>query len=298
LFAPVSSVLDRRLERAARRWTDDRRGAGQLREHYTIERELAERLLRSSAAQRTALYVEVYDELFQRIAHHPQLRRRDSLERERQVARELLLLAPLLTPQSVFLEIGAGDLALSRQVARRAAMAHAVDVSAAIVGEQQLPANLHTHIIDGCHLPLADRTVTVAYSNQLMEHLHPDDAALQLREIFRVLAPGGVYLCITPNRLSGPWDISRMFSATPRGLHLREYSYGELTALFGAVGFDRDRFTALAPLNGRAWRVPCAPLVAAERVLQTLPSGAGRLLARSLAGKPLRSVRLLAHKPD
>ena len=270
--------------------------ARQLREHYTIERELAERLLQSSAAQRTALYVEVYDELFARIPHHPQLRRRDSLERQRQVARELLLLAPLLTPQSVVVEIGAGDLALSRQVAQRAAEVHAVDVSAAIVGEQQRPANLHTHMIDGCHLPLADRTVSVAYSNQLMEHLHPDDAALQLREIFRVLVPGGVYLCITPNRLSGPWDISRMFSATPRGLHLREYSYGELTALFGAVGFDRC--SALMPLRRSAPRLPCAPVVAVERVLQSLPSGAGRRLARSLAGKPLRSVRLLAHKPD
>jgi hypothetical protein len=31
-----------------------------------------------------------------------------------------------------------------------------------------------------------------------MEHLHPEDAFEQLRNIIRALAPGGRYVCITP----------------------------------------------------------------------------------------------------
>ncbi|HST55721.1 MAG TPA: class I SAM-dependent methyltransferase [Solirubrobacteraceae bacterium] len=293
----VASSSDSRVERTARRWTGDRRSARELREHYAIERGLARRLLHASSAERTALYVDVYDELFRRIPHHPQLRRRDSAERRAQVERELLLLAPLLSTESVFLELGAGDLALSARVARLGAEVHAVDVSVEIAGSrpgERVP-NLHTHLTDGRELSLTDACVDVAYSNQLMEHLHPDDAAAQLREIVRVLRPGGAYLCVTPNRLSGPWDISRMFSATPTGLHLREYTYGELTALFARAGFDRC--TALLPLAGRARRLRCTPLIAAEGALAALPSGVRRAAVRSPLGKPLNSVRLLARKP-
>jgi predicted SAM-dependent methyltransferase len=35
-------------------------------------------------------------------------------------------------------------------------------------------------------------SVDLAYSNQLMEHLHPDDASEQLANVYRALKPGGV----------------------------------------------------------------------------------------------------------
>jgi hypothetical protein len=57
-----------------------------------------------------------------------------------------------------------------------------------------------------------------------MEHLHPEDALEQLQKIRRTLARGGVYVCITPNRVNGPHDVSGLFDDEARGLHLREYS--------------------------------------------------------------------------
>ena len=39
----------------------------------------------------------------------------------------------------------------------------------------------------------------------------PEDAVEQLRHLHAALAPGGVYLCITPSRLTGPHDISYLF---------------------------------------------------------------------------------------
>jgi SAM-dependent methyltransferase len=295
-MAPVAAdVADRRLERAARRWTGDTRTAQQLRDHYLIERELAERLRNASTAARTALYGEVYDDLFRRIPHHPQLRRRSSEERRVQVERELYFLKPYLAADLTFLEIGSGDLALARGVGKVVAQVHAVDVATEIVGRKHASPNVHVHLTDGRHIPLEDRSVALAYSNQLMEHLHPDDAAEHLREVFRVLRSGGAYLCVTPNRLTGPWDVSRMFSATPRGLHLREYSNRDLESILREVGFGRVR--AVVPAANAARGVPASLFTGVERALEAIPSRARRAIVRGPWRKPLNSVRLLAFKP-
>jgi ubiquinone/menaquinone biosynthesis C-methylase UbiE len=291
----VSAAADRRLERAARRWSGDRRNAAQLREHYALERDLARRLHDASADERSALYAEVYDELFRALPHHPQLQRRASQLREQGVARELHFLVGLLQPDMALLEIGAGDLALSRRLAPLVGEVHAVDVASEIASLQTEQANLHIYLTDGRTLPLTDGCVQLAYSNQLMEHLHPEDACAQLREVFRVLAPGGRYLCVTPNALTGPWDISRMFSRAPTGLHLREYTNRELAALLRAVGFDE--LHVLVPGRTRARQLPAWVFTTPERALARLAPALRRALLVGPWRKPLNSIRLLAQKP-
>jgi SAM-dependent methyltransferase len=54
-----------------------------------------------------------------------------------------------------------------------------------------------------------------------MEHLHPDDASEQLANVYRALKPGGVYCCVTPNRISGLHDIPVYFDTVSQGLHER-----------------------------------------------------------------------------
>ena len=49
------------------------RTAEQVKEHYEIEKVIADRLRNSSAAERTELYKASYDELFRRVPHHPLL---------------------------------------------------------------------------------------------------------------------------------------------------------------------------------------------------------------------------------
>ena len=60
----------------------------------------------------------------------------------------------------------------------------------------------------------------------------------QLKNIYQALAPGGSYLCFTPNRLSGPHDISKYFDEVATGFHLREYTNTELVAIFKKTGFS------------------------------------------------------------
>ncbi len=69
-------------------------------------------------------------------------------------------------------------------------------------------------------LPYPDASFDAVVSFQVIEHIEND--ILFLKEIFRILRPGGVVLITTPNR---PMSLSR------NPWHVREYTAGELTAL-------------------------------------------------------------------
>jgi 2-polyprenyl-3-methyl-5-hydroxy-6-metoxy-1,4-benzoquinol methylase len=63
-------------------------------------------------------------------------------------------------------------------------------------------------------------------SQQVIEHVHPEDVPIHLREVARVLRAGGTVAIETPNRRTGPQDVSRGFAVEAEGLHLREWRSG------------------------------------------------------------------------
>jgi SAM-dependent methyltransferase len=210
--------------------------------HYEVEKELADRLRHSRKEDRAQMYSAVYNELFQRVPLHPQRSRlKDAELIRRRVMDRIPTLAGLLRPDTVFLEVGAGDCQLSLEIARRVKKVYALDVSDQITAGVRPPANFELILSDGTSIPAPPGSVTLAYSYQLMEHIHPEDALEQLGNIYRALAAGGTYMCITPNRVAGPHDISRLYDREARGLHLKEYTIGELNRLFRKVGFRRVR---------------------------------------------------------
>jgi SAM-dependent methyltransferase len=272
----------------------ERRAPDLLRQHYEVERELSDRLRHATREERRSLYGQVYDELYQRVPHHPQLTRKSSHELTNAgLGPQLRLLRPYLRPESVFLEVGPGDCSFSIAVAALVRQVYALDVSAEITSRISLPSNFKLILSDGTSVPLPPDSVDVAYSNQLMEHLHPDDALEQLQGIWRALRPGGVYICLTPNRVNGPHDISKYFDPVATGFHLKEYTVAELSQLFRHVGF-RD-VKALLGRQGTYVSAPLAPVVAGEAVLDWLPTGARLLLGRTI-GRAFLGVRLRGTK--
>jgi len=274
---------------------NETRSFERLKDHYLIEKELAARLRSSTRADRRHLYMSVYDELFRRVPDHPQLTlKREAQSRRREVLDRLQLLRAYLRAEATFLEIGPGDCALSIEVARRVRKVFAVDVSREIGAGVQLLSNLELAISDGCSIPVPVGSIDVAYSDQLMEHLHPDDAVEQLGNIYRALAPGGVYVCITPNRWSGPHDVSRYFDEVATGFHLREYTVGELTRMFRGVGFRKAQ--VLIGGGGSHVTVPAVFVSMLETVLGMLPHQFGRTLARRLPLRLILGAKLVARK--
>lgn len=105
-------------------------------------------------------------------------------------------------------------------------------------------------VADAASLPLPDASVDVAFSIYVLEHV--DDPERFVGEVHRVLAPGGVFLAITPNRFH---YVPLIASLTPTRFHqwfnrlrgreatdtfptrYRMNSRGRLAALFGPPRF-------------------------------------------------------------
>ena len=203
-------------------------------------------------------------------------------------------LRPFLKAEATFLEIGAGDCALSFEVAKSVKAVYGLDVSEEISSTMKHPPNFQLILSDGANVPVPSG-VTVAYSNQVMEHLHPDDAFEQVQNIYNVLWPGGAYICITPNRLDGPHDISRHFDSVPTGFHLREYSASELNFIFRKVGFSKTR----AYVGGKGIYIPFPLFIIRllEYGLEALPYSVRKaLMARFPLRQLLVPVRLVGLK--
>lgn len=245
------------------------RSPERLAAHYAVEARLARILAAASAVERPALYGSLYRELFASVPDHPQHRGNRSA-RHAQIDQQAAILLRGLDASSTYVEIGCGDALLTKAIATRVASAIGVDVTEVLV-EADAPTAFRFVKSDGVTLALADRSADLVYSNQLMEHLHVDDALAQLREILRILKPGGRYICCTPNRLSGPHDISVYFTDTPTGFHMREYDHRSLAGIFRAVGFGRVE--ARVMLKGRPLDIPVALAGALEWLIERLPAG-------------------------
>jgi len=205
---------------------------------YEYERAAAQRLLNASREERRKLYGEVYDNLFRQFPTHPELTQRHSPKRRAELQRRLDAIKPLLSPHTRFAEIDAGDCEFAKMVASLVEVAYALEVSfEKSLQEEANNNNLILLHFDGFEIPLPNDSIDLAYSHQVLEHLHPEDALEHLREVYRILKPGGYYLCITPHRFRGPSDISRYFTQEATALHLKEYTYGELCRLSRQVGF-------------------------------------------------------------
>jgi SAM-dependent methyltransferase len=262
------------------------RSTERIVEHYRIERALALRLLEAPREQRYHMYGDVYDDLFQRVGDHPQLEI-DSGRRAREAADKFRFVNRFVGSESRLMELGAGDCAFSRLASSKVRRVVALDVSELITSAASGVSNLEVVLSDGINVPVPPASIDVAFSDQLMEHMHPDDVSVQLENIATALAPGGVYVCVTPNRLTGPHDVSRGFTERATGLHLREYSNREMRMLLLHAGFHDVQFFAGG--HGHYVRVPRGLIFGLERGFEGLPQwlrrwAADRLLVQALFG--------------
>ncbi|MDA9397626.1 class I SAM-dependent methyltransferase [Bradyrhizobium sp. CCBAU 45389] len=267
---------------AIQRRRKDTRSPERLIAHYELERRLADRLRAAGRDERSRLYTEVYSELFNSLPDHPQKTAMSS--RTDWIVKQVRLLKPLVRRGDVYLEVGCGDALLPFALAGFVREVLGLDVTDALVDFVAAPAGFRFLKTDGVEIPLAENSVDLAHSDQLMEHLHVEDAEAQLREIHRVLRPGGHYVCKTPSRLTGPHDISVFFDEVATGMHMREYDYGSVRSLMLQAGFRSVEF-ALVVSGYRLVTPPYPILRGVERALQQFPARLRcNVLARCLMG--------------
>lgn len=267
-----------------------KRSMGRVAVHYALERELSDRLRTAPADERARVYGEVYNELFQSLPDHPQLAI-DPAQRNREVLAKLRFVSRFLDKNSCLMEIGAGDCVFSMRAAPMIRRGIVVDVSTVIAATVRDVPNLEVAITDGTSFPVEPKSIDVAYSDQLMEHLHPDDALAQLTNLARTIRPGGVYVCITPNRVHGPHDVSRFFNDVATGFHLHEYTGREIQEILLDAGFKNVDFYGGG--RGHYVRMPTNFALSAEVAFERLPKAIRRRVP-TLASAAIFGLNIVA----
>lgn len=271
--------------------SQDDRPLERLRHHFEVERELAQRLKNSTREQRVELYKTLYEELFRRVPDHPRLTRLETPESlQKAVEARMNLLKPFLKNVETFLEFAPGDCRLAYEVAKYVRMVFAVDISDQSGNPDRPPENFKLIVYDGYNLDFPENSIDLAFSYQFLEHLHPDDVEFHLRLAFKILKPGAAYVLSTPHAFSGPHDISAHFSDTPQGFHLKEWTYRELCALAGKVGFRSLYIYRF----GRLIKSPAATSLnnLAEFLVSLLPKKVRKVMSKRL----FNSVTVLLKK--
>jgi 2-polyprenyl-3-methyl-5-hydroxy-6-metoxy-1,4-benzoquinol methylase len=124
------------------------------------------------------------------------------------------------------LDIACGDGYGCRILADQVGRVLGVDINKPLIAANQQnnpKANISYDVGDCFALSLADGTVSGATAMELIEHLPVDKVDAFVKEVRRVVAPGGRFICSTPQNSHGdipvvPW-------------HVKEYSVAELRTI-------------------------------------------------------------------
>ncbi len=137
---------------------------------------------------------------------------------------------------NLLLDVGFGSGGLLREAQRHGWDVHGVEVSTAAV-ERARGFGVKAHCGELESAAYSDGVFDVVVISELLEHL-PDPFSL-LRELHRILRPGGMCLATTPNGrgLSGRFLGARwIVAASDEHLHL--FSAAALRKLFAGAGFS------------------------------------------------------------
>lgn len=246
------------------------RSLEQVKHHYAIEKNLANRLKSSNREERGEILRTMYDELFRLVPDHPRLTRRSNAETTARANRgKLRLLRPFLSPSKTVLEFAPGDCRFSYELSQRCTKVYAIDISDQRAPADSPPTNFELILYDGYQLDLTSMA-DVVFSDQFLEHLHPEDVDHHFRLVLQMLRDSGCYVFRTPHRFTGPHDISQYFSSVPEGFHLKEWTYTELGELLKRRGFRS--WHGLWQKKSLCIRVPFGILRLAEAIHHRLPS--------------------------
>ncbi len=140
-------------------------------------------------------------------------------------------------------------------------------------------------VADAAKLPFADASFDLYVSFETIEHVEADRAAIE--EAHRVLAPGGLLLCSTPEReVTSPGK--RLTDRPDNPHHVREYARSEFAALLGR------RFRNVRWYGQTPWP---APLLGPVSRIGALSPFAGRKLHSALNVLRLPMEREARHAP-
>lgn len=93
-------------------------------------------------------------------------------------------------------------------------------------------------------LPFEDNSISAVTMLAVIEHLTPTNVHHILKDVYRILKPGGVFVLTTPSSICQPvlWFLSKIYLVSSHEVqdHKKIYSRVELASLISSAGFDNS----------------------------------------------------------
>jgi SAM-dependent methyltransferase len=181
------------------------------------------------------------------------LNNRDPEEFEAAGRRDAATIGALIEPTDTVLDLGCGIGRVTRYVAPLCSEIWAVDASETMLdyARKRLADVPNIRFVQGAGSSLPDvpsESVDVAYSMLTLQHVEREHAFLLLRELRRILKPGGRAFLTFPNLLSDTYLQAFLYYAdhdeVDNPARARFYTPEEVTRLLPAAGFELDSLEA------------------------------------------------------
>lgn len=280
--------------------------------HWELEKQLRFQLLESSPDNRWEVFERCYSQLY----HELEWLNTYSHADEEDISPEVLYANWLdiigKPPQKIY-EVGSGRGELVHFLATKGFTCVATEITRERGENWTSPhPNLSWNISDGIHLDQFEElsSYDVVLSDNVVEHMHPDDIVDHCKGVLSILVPGGRYVIATPHAHFGPEDVSRIFgSDTLQGMHLKEYTYQDLFLVLRQAGFDVISSVLRTPMSlqerfgfrihSRSFQMYYSYLTILERIIGMVPSQTQRNKVAKLAQLAFfpSTIMIVARKP-
>ncbi|MDB5143830.1 MAG: hypothetical protein JWQ66_2543 [Mucilaginibacter sp.] len=208
--------------------------------HWDLEKALTKQLFDSTPQNRKKVFYDAYNTLYNEL---PWLQKTGSINdgfSEQGYNEKWLPILGDVTGKLIY-EIGSGNGNLITFLASKGAMCVGTELSENRPSKHP-KKNLEWHNTDGVNLTDYEpkEYYDLVISDQVIEHLHPDDIGIHFKNVYGILKTDGKYIFYTPHYYIGPGDVSRIFGCVEaEGMHLKEYKYTEIYRLLKSAGFTK-----------------------------------------------------------
>lgn len=211
-----------------------------IHQHWNLERELTRLLLESTNETRWEVFEQVYTRFYSELTWLSRYSGDGDLRPPVERYRDWV--AMIGPPPKRIYEVGSGSARMLSYLAEIGYDCKATDITRERQDKHKtgVSSSLSWGNSDGVHLDIFEPPdfYEVVISDQVIEHFHPDDLIPHFKSVKNILTPGGRYIFNTPHRYTGPHDVSQVFDCDePQGMHLKEYTFGELMKMAREAGF-------------------------------------------------------------